>query len=133
MSPVRPGTTVLGPIALLGATLLLGTPASAGSPARERELSCSDGTVFVGEQVRMGAGHPPRVWRNVDPGGTPAAFSFHATSVTAPDGTVVDSESWDTSFGVAQHQEPVVCGFTIPVGPLAGHVAEFTGFFVAGP
>jgi hypothetical protein len=121
---------LVGLTTLVAAPLLLATPATAGSPARERELSCSDGTVFVGEQVRMGAGHPARAWRNVDPGGTPAAFTFHATTVTAPDGTVVESESWDTSFGVAQQQEPVVCGFTIPVGPLAGHTAELTGFFV---
>jgi hypothetical protein len=84
---------LVGLTTLVAAPLLLATPATAGSPARERELSCSDGTVFVGEQVRMGAGHPARAWRNVDPGGTPAAF-------------------------------------TIPVGPLAGHTAEFTGFFV---
>jgi hypothetical protein len=121
---------LVGLATLVTAPLLVATPALAASPARERELTCSDGTVFVGEQVRLGAGHPPRTWRNVDPGATPAAFTFHATTVTAPDGTVVTSESWDTSLGVAQHQEPVVCGFTIPVGPLAGHTAEFTGFFV---
>jgi hypothetical protein len=128
---VRPRTgSALGATTLVGAALLLAPSAAAESPARERELSCSDGTVFVGEQVRMGAGSPPRVWRHVDPGGTPAAFSFHAATVIAPDGTVVESESWDTAFGVAHHQEPVVCGFTIPVGPLAGHTAELTGFFV---
>ena len=56
-----------------------------------------------------------------------AAFT---QTVTAPDGTVVESDTWDTSSGVAINQDLVVCGFTIPVGPFAGHTAEFTGFFV---
>jgi hypothetical protein len=113
------------------ASIALATPASADSPARERELTCSEGTVFVGEQVRMGAGPPPRVWRNVDPGGEPTAFSFHAARVTAPDGTVLESETWDHAAGVGRHHEAVVCSFVIPVGPLAGHLASFEGFFLS--
>lgn len=57
------------------------------------------------------------VWRNVDPGGSPAAFSFHAASVTAPDGTVVDSETWDNAPGVDRNHDQVVCSFMIPIGP----------------
>ena len=75
-------------IVALSVTLtLVTTPAVADSPARERELTCTDGTVFMGEQVRMGNGSPPRLWLNVVPGGSPTAFSFHAASVTASDGT----------------------------------------------
>ena len=119
----------------LGAVLLvsgaLAAPARADDPARERELTCADGTVFVGQQVRMGAGNPPRVWRNVEPGGTPAAYSFHAATVTAPDGTVLQSDTWDHAAGVHRHHELVVCSFVIPIGPLTGHTASFEGFFVA--
>lgn len=116
--------------ALVLASITVAWPAHAESPARERELTCTDGTVFVGEQVRMGAGHPPRVWRNVDPGGSPAAFSFHAASVVAPDGSVVESETWDNASGVDRSQELVVCSFVIPIGPFTDHTAYFEGFFV---
>ena len=67
----------------------IGDLAFADSPARERELTCSDGTTFVGEQVRMGLGRPPHAWLGVS-AGDPVLFSFHAASVTAPDGTVVE-------------------------------------------
>ena len=112
------------------ASILVAAPANADSPARERELTCSGGIVFVGQQVRMGNGHPPHVWRNVDPGGSPAAFSFHAASVTAPDGTVVESETWDNASGVNRNHDLVVCSFVIPIGPLTGHTASFVGFFL---
>jgi hypothetical protein len=116
--------------ALVVASLVVAAPAAAEGPARERELTCSDGTVFVGQQVRNGAGRPPRVWRNVDPGASPWAFTFHAATITAPDGTVVESDTWDNSAGVGRNHDLVVCSFVIPIGPLAGHTAEFEGFFV---
>jgi len=112
------------------ASVVAATPATADSPARERELTCSRGIVFVAQQVRMGNGQPPHVWRNVDPGGSPAAFSFHAASVTAPDGTVVESETWANAWGVDRNQDLVVCSFVIPIGPLTGHTANFVGFFI---
>lgn len=117
--------------ALLLTVMFLGIDdvAFADSPARERELSCSDGTTFVGEQVRMGLGRPPQAWRSVA-AGDPVLFSFHASSVTAPDGTVVETDTWDNSLGVAQNRELVTCGFVIPIGPFAGYRAEFVGFFV---
>jgi hypothetical protein len=109
---------------------VIAAPAAAESPARERELTCSDGTTFTGEQVRQGGGRPPHTWRNVSPGTFPAAFTFHATTVTAPDGTVVESETWDNTHGVERNQELVTCSFIIPIGPLAGHRVDFEGFFV---
>ncbi len=97
-------------------------------------MTCSDGTTFTGEQVRRGGGRPPHTWRNVAAGTHPAAFNFHAVTVTAPDGTVVESETWDNSQGVARNHELVTCSFIIPVGPFTGHRADFKGFFVpAGP
>jgi hypothetical protein len=112
----------------------LTTPAFADSPARERELTCSDGTVFIGEQVRMGGGRPPHIWHSVTPGADPVAFNFHASSVTAPDGTVVENVTWDNTQGVERHHELVTCSFIIPIGPFTDHRADFVGFFVpAGP
>ena len=116
--------------ALVLASITIASPAHADSPARERELTCANGTVFVGEQVRMGGGYPPHVWRNVDPGGSPPAFSFHAASVVAPDGSVVESETWDNTSGVDRRQDLVVCSFVIPIGPFTNHTAYFEGFFV---
>lgn len=116
--------------ALMAASLVTATPATAESPARERELTCSDGTVFVGEQVRHGAGRPPAIWRNVDPAGSPSALSFHASTVTRPDGTVVEEVSYDNTSGVDRHHDLVVCSFVIPVGPFAGFTADFEGFFI---
>lgn len=110
--------------------LAVSTAAQADSPARERVLMCSDGTVFTGEQVRLGGSRPPSVWRGVTPGGDPVAFVFRAVTVTAPDGTVDEGESWDNTAGVGRSQELITCGFTIPVGPLTGYQADFTGFFV---
>lgn len=104
--------------------------ASADAPTRERELTCSEGTTFTGEQVRQGRGRPPHVWRQVSPGGDPRAFSYHAVTVTAPDGSVVETETWDNSQGVERNHEVVTCSFTIPIGPFTGHLAEFEGFFV---
>jgi hypothetical protein len=114
-------------IALLLATA---APVSADAPSRVRELSCSDGTVFIGEQVRAGSGTPPRTFRNVAQGEDPAAFTFYAASVIAPDGTVVEQVTWDHSEGVAGSHELVTCTFIIPVGDLTGFTATFTGFFV---
>jgi hypothetical protein len=104
--------------------------ASAEAPARERELNCSDGTTFTAEQVRQGHGRPPGTWRNVDSAASPAAFDFFAVTVTAPDGSVVESETWDHSQGVERRQEMVTCSFIIPVGPFTDHRADFRGFFV---
>lgn len=119
-------------VALAVTLTLVATPAVADSPARERELICTDGTVFIGQQVRLGHGRPPRVWRNVDPGGSPSVFSFHAASVTGPAGTVVESETWEHASGAEQNHDLVVCSFVIPIGPLTAHTAYFVGFFVPG-
>lgn len=105
-------------------------PATAQSPARQRTLDCSNGTVFVGEQVRQGIGNPPPVWRNVDPGASPAAFVYHAATVTAPDSTVVEEATYDHTQGVDNRHELVTCGFIIPIGFLTGYRADFVGYFV---
>jgi hypothetical protein len=117
-------------LSALGLASAVTATAFAGSPARERELTCSDGTTFTGEQVRNGFGLPPHTWRNVVPGESPAAFDFHAASVTGPDGTVVESATWDDAQGVRHNAELVTCSFIIPVGALAGYRADFEGFFV---
>ena len=115
----------------LAAACLLPVPAAdAASPARERELTCSDGTVFTGEQVRNGGGRPPSVWRGTTPDGDPLSFVFRAVTVAAPDGTVDEAESWDNVAGVDLRQELTTCGFIIPVGPLTGYRADFVGWFV---
>lgn len=117
--------------AVVAASMLLLSPAArADSPARDRELACSDGTVFTGEQVRHGSGRPPSVWRGVTPGGEPVAFVFHAVTLTAPDGTVDEAESWDNTAGVSLNHELTTCSFVIPVGPLTGYAADFVGYFV---
>ena len=117
--------------ALAGSSALaLPVPAHADSPARERVLTCSDGTVFVAEQVRHGRARPPSVWRGVTAEGQPVAFVFRAATLTAPDGTVDQDESWDNTAGVSRSQDLVTCGFVIPVGPLTGYRADFIGFFV---
>ena len=118
------------PFSAVALVAWLAPAALAGSPARERELTCSDGTVFTGQQVRHGGGRPPHAWRNVTPGAHPTAFSFHSTTITAPDGTVVESEDWDNTQGVERNHELVTCSFIIPVGPFTGYRAEFEGFFV---
>jgi hypothetical protein len=109
---------------------LLAPAAQADTPARERDLTCSDGTVFTAEQVRHGNGRPPSVWRGVTPGGDPVAFVFHAVTVTAPDGTVDEAETWDNTAGRRLNRQPTTCSFVIPVGPLTGHLADFVGYFV---
>ncbi|MEO5704922.1 MAG: hypothetical protein ABIZ52_07635 [Candidatus Limnocylindrales bacterium] len=110
----------------------LAAPAAAlaEQPSRVRELSCSDGTLFTGQQVRIGSGTPPRTFRNVDPSGSPVAFVFFAADVIAPDGTVIEQFTWDHSQGVDGPFEMVTCTFIIPVGGLAGSEANFYGFFV---
>jgi len=110
--------------------LLLSSAAQADSPARERQLTCSDGTVFTGEQVRNGSGRPPSVWRGVTLGGDPVAFVFHAVTVTAPDGTVDEAETWDNTAGVSLNHELTIRSFLIPIGPLTGYRADFVGHFV---
>jgi hypothetical protein len=116
--------------AVLALVLMTAAPVSADAPSRVRELSCSDGTVFTGEQVRTGFGTPPRTFRNVIQGEDPAAFTFYAASVIAPDGTVVEDVTWDYSQGVDTSRELVTCSFIIPIGDLTGYTATFTGFFV---
>jgi len=124
-------TLTIGLFAVASASCLLLSPtAQADSPARERQLTCSDGTVFNGEQVRHGNGRPPSVWRGVTPGADPVAFVFHAVAVTAPDGVVDAAETWDNTAGVALHHQLTTCSFVIPVGPLTGYRADFIGFFV---
>ncbi len=105
-------------------------PALAEAPSRPRDLTCSDGTTFTGEQVRFGGGRAPATWRNVVQGAKPAAFNFHSNTVTAPDGTVVERLTWDNTQGVERNHVLVTCGFIIPIGPYTGYTAEFTGFFV---
>ena len=118
-------------VAVASAPCLLNGPAAhADSPARERELTCSDGTVFNGEQVRHGNGRPPSVWRGLTPGADPVAFVFHAVTVTAPDGVVDQAETWDNSGGVGLNHHLTTCSFVIPFGPLTGYQADFIGYFV---
>jgi hypothetical protein len=118
-------------VAIASASCLLLSPAAqADSPARERQLTCSDGTVFTGVQVRHGSGRPPSVWRGVTPGGDPVAFVFHAVTVTAPDGTIDEAETWDNTAGVRLNHELTTCSFVIPIGPLTGYRADFVGHFV---
>ena len=118
-------------VAVASAAVLGASPAAeADSPARERELTCSDGTVFIAEQVRHGSGRPPSVWRAATPGGNPVAFVFHAVTLTAPDGTVDEAETWDNSAGVRLNHELTTCSFVIPMGPLTGYQADFVGYFV---
>lgn len=112
--------------------LLTASPALASGPARERELTCTDGTIFTGEQVRNGFGTPPRTWRNVDPGASPAAFTFFAATVTAPGGEIVEQFSWYRDQGITQNHELITCSFIIPVGELTGYSADFIGYFVPG-
>ncbi|CUR54807.1 exported hypothetical protein [metagenome] len=129
--PIRIARTTAVSLAVASAACLLSsTAARADSPARERELTCSDGTVFTGEQVRNGSGSPPRAWRGVTPGGDPVAFVFHAVTVTAPDGTVDAEESWDNTAGVRLNHDLSTCSFVIPIGPLTGYRADFVGYFV---
>jgi hypothetical protein len=88
-------------LAVASASCLLSpTAAWADSPARERELTCSDGTGFTGEQVRHGSGNPPSAWRGITRGGDPVAFVFHAVTLTAPDGTLDEAQTWDNTLGV---------------------------------
>ena len=110
--------------------VLFSPAAEADSPARERQLTCSNATVFTGEQVRQGNGRPPSVWRGLTPGGDPIAFVFHAVTVTAPDGTVDEAETWDNTAGVRLNHELIICSFVIPTGPLTGYRADFVGHFV---
>lgn len=79
-----------------------------------------NGTVLIAEQVRHGSGRPPSVWRGVTPGGDPVAFVFHAVTVTAPDGTVDQAETWDNTAGVSLNHHLITCSFVIPIGPLNG-------------
>ena len=81
-------------------------------------------------QVRQGFGNPPATWRNVVPGASPSAFAFHASFVTAPDGTVVEAVSYDHSQGIGRNRELVTCSFVIPIGGFEGYTADFVGYFV---
>lgn len=129
-----PGIGRAAAFVLVSASWLLALPAAqADSPARQRELTCSDGTVFTGEQVRHGGGRPPSVWRGVTPGGEPVAFVFHAVTLAAPDGTVDEAETWDNTAGVDLNHELTTCSFVIPIGPLTGYQADFVGYFVPVP
>jgi hypothetical protein len=110
--------------------LAAAAPVGADQPSRVRELTCSDGTTFIGEQVRQGGGTPPRTFRNVTPGDDPAAFVFLAASVVAPDGTVIQPLTWDDSQGVDVSMDLITCSFIIPIGDLTGYTAYFVGYFV---
>jgi hypothetical protein len=127
----RGGTVKIVMASLLALGLIAGCPpaASAESPARTRELTCSDGTSFVAEQVRHGRGKPPSSWRIVASDDPDAVFSVHGVTVVDPDGDVVESESWQHSDGVDRNQDLVTCSFVIPVGPFTGYTAHFEGFF----
>lgn len=106
------------------------TSASADAPSRVRELTCSDGTIFIGEQVRGGYGTPPNTWRNVNQGEFPTAFVFHTAAVVSPTGEVVEELTWDHAQGVADNHTLVTCSFIIPIGDLTGYRADFIGYFV---
>jgi hypothetical protein len=114
---------------VVGVAVLLPATASAESPARTRELECSDGTSFFAEQVRHGRGKPPSAWRIVGTDDAAEVFSVHSVTVTDTDGAVVESESWHHSQGVDRNRELVTCSFIIPVGPFTGYTASFEGFF----
>lgn len=123
--------------AVLFAALLFSAVAapsvSAEPPTRVRTLTCSDGTIFVGEHTRGGIGvgrDRPPMWRNVEPGAHPSAFVFHGVILTRPDGTVDEALSWDQTHGVSNRHEIITCSLIIPVGPLAGYRADFLGYFV---
>lgn len=103
--------------------------AYAESPARERELTCADGTTFLGEQVRNGLGRPPHLWRVIE-GVDAVVFSFHAATVVAPDGTIDLNTTWDDTQGVEQNHDLITCSFVIPVGPLTGYRADYVGYFI---
>ena len=121
------------PVILLAAialTACIVPTALADAPSRVRLLTCSDGTTFTGEQVRMGFGLPPHTFRNVVPGDDPAAFVFLGAAVIAPDGTVYEPFTWDSTQGVTNNNDLVTCSFIIPIGDLTGYRAEFYGFFV---
>jgi len=117
-------------LAVVTVTAVTVPSASGQAPSRERELTCSNGTIFIGEQVRLGLGRPPNIWRNVSQSDFPAGFVFHAAAVTSPTGEVVKDFTWNHSQGVARNQELVTCSFIIPIGDLAGYRADFRGFFV---
>lgn len=109
--------------------LFMSSAYSAG-PSRQRLLVCSDGTNFMGEQVRGGLGTPPHTWRNIQRGAFPTAFIFQAATVTSPSGAVVEDLSWDFSQGVDNSRSLTTCSFVIPIGDLAGYRADFIGYFV---
>jgi len=69
-------------------------------------------------------------FRNVVPGDDPAAFVFLGAAVIAPDGTVSEPFTWDSTQGVRNNNDLVTCSFIIPIGDLTGYRAEFYGFFV---
>ena len=127
---MRTSRAVIFAAASASCFLLSAPAAQADTPAREREMTCSDGTEFTGEQVRHGNGRPPSVWRGVTPGGDPVAFVFHAVTLTAPDGVVDEAETWDNSAGVRLNHPLITCSFVVPVGPLTGYRADFVGYFV---
>jgi hypothetical protein len=114
---------------MVGVVIGLAATASAESPARTRELHCSDGTSFFGEQVRHGRGKPSSAWRVVGSDESAVVFSVHSITVADTEGDVVDSESWDHSDGVNRNRDLVTCSFVIPVGPFTGYTASFEGFF----
>ena len=131
--PTTAGKSVrrlLSTAGLAALVALFMSSAYGADPSRQRLLICSDGTNFVGEQVRMGFGTPPRTWRNVQPGAFPTAFVFQAATVISPSGAVVEDLSWDFSQGVDNSHPLVTCSFVSPIGDLAGYRADFIGYFI---
>ena len=124
--PVRCITALL---VLVAGWAGLAARVSAESPARTRELHCSDGTSFFGEQVRHGRGKPSSAWRVVGSDDAADVFSVHSITVTDTEGNVVESESWHHRDGVDRSRDLVTCSFVIPVGPFTGYTASFEGFF----
>ena len=121
---------LLSAVGLAALVALFMSSAYSAAPSRQRLLVCSDGTNFMGEQVRMGLGTPPHTWRNVQPRAFPTAFVFQAATVTSPSGAVVEDLSWDFSQGVDNSRSLVTCSFVIPIGDLAGYRADFIGYFI---
>jgi hypothetical protein len=118
-------------ISLLAASLCsFPSWASFGAEPAVRELTCvaEDGstTTFTGQQVRQGA--TPAIWRSVDPG-DPAGFVSLGITMTDPNTGQVIVVS-DHIQGVDRHFALTTCSFIIPVGPNAGWIVEFEGYFV---
>ena len=114
-------------VAALASAFVVGfaMPASAASPAVQREMTCVDESgatsSFLAEQVRMGNATPAS-WRSVE--GDYEGFLIREVAL---DGTTTQG----IGKGTEHHHDYVECSFVISQGPNQGKTATFTGFFVA--